>query len=65
MEEDLRSKEAFIPNIYGELFFGDCINTCILFDPLGAICVIFVKLLHKVRADIAEPLLKHTQKKYY
>lgn len=58
MEEDLRSEEAFVTNINGELLLGDGIDACVLFDPLGAVCVVFVKLLHKVGADVAEPLLK-------
>lgn len=62
MEEDLRPQEAFVANINGELLLGDGIDACVLFDPLGAVCVIFAKLLHKVRADVAEPLLKKQNK---
>lgn len=57
VEEDLRPKETLIAHIYLERFLGDGVDTCVLLDPLGPVCVILVKLLDKVWADIAEALL--------
>ena len=58
MEEDLRPQEALVADVDGELLLGDCVGACVLFDPLGAVCVVLVKLLNKVGADVAEPLLE-------
>lgn len=61
MEEDLGPQEALVANIDGELLLGDGVDASVLFDPLGAICVVLVKLLNKVGADVAIPLLKIIQ----
>lgn len=67
MEEDLRPQKALVANIDGKWLLGDGINACVLFDPLGAICVVLIKLFHKVGADVAETFLKteHTICKYF
>ncbi len=63
VEEDLRPQEALVAHIDGELLLGDGVDACVLFDPLGAVCVVLVKLLDKVGADVAEPLLRKKKKK--
>lgn len=61
VEEDLRPQEALVADIDGELLLGDGVDARVLFDPLGAVCVVLVELLHEVGADVAEPLLKIQQ----
>lgn len=61
MEEDLRPQEALVADIDGELLLGDGVDARVLLDPLGAVCVVLVELLHQVRADVAVPLLKKGQ----
>lgn len=58
VEEDLRPQETLVADIDGELLLGDGVDARVLLDPLGAVCVVLVKLLHKVRADVAKPLLR-------
>lgn len=64
VEKDLRAEEALVPNVDGELLLGDGVDARVLFDPFAAVCVVLVKLFNKVRAHIAEPLLK-TQHKIF
>lgn len=64
VEKDLRAEEALVPNVDGELLLGDGVDTRVLFDPFAAVCVVLVKLFNKVRAHIAEPLLKRHSTKY-
>lgn len=58
MEEDLRPQEALVADIDGELFLADGVDARVLFDPLGAVCVVLAELLNKVRANVAESLLE-------
>lgn len=58
VEEDLRPQKALVADVDGELLLGDGVDACVLFDPLGAVCVVLVELLHQVGADVAETLLK-------
>lgn len=57
VEEDLRPQEALVANVDGELLLADGVDARVLFDPLGAICVVLAELLNEVRADVAKPLL--------
>lgn len=57
MEEYLRPQEAFIANIDRELLFGDGVDACVLFDPLGTVCVVLIKLLYEIGAHVAKALL--------
>lgn len=61
VEEDLRPEEALVSDINGELLLGDGVDARVLFDPLGAVCVVLAKLLNEVGAHVAEPLLKETK----
>lgn len=44
MEEDLRSQEALVAHVDGELLFADGVDAGVLLDPLGAVCVVLVEL---------------------
>lgn len=61
MEEDLGPQEALVAHIDGELLLGDGIDARVLFDPLGAIRVVFVELFDQVGANITEALLQLRQ----
>lgn len=57
VEEDLWPQEALIANIDCELLFGDGVDACVLFDPLGTVCVVLIKLLYKIGTHVAKALL--------
>lgn len=63
MEEDFRPQEALVADVNGELLLGDGVDARVLFDPLGAVCVVLVELLNEVGADVAKTLLT-TKHKY-
>lgn len=57
VEEDFRPQEALVADVDGELLLGDGVDARVLFDPLGAVCVVLVELLNEVGADVAKTLL--------
>lgn len=58
VEEDLRSQETLVAHVNGELLLADGVDAGVLFDPLGAIRVVLVELLHQVGTHVAETLLQ-------
>lgn len=57
VEENLRPQEALVTNIDRELLFGDCVDACILLDPLRTVRVVFIKLLYEIGTHVAKALL--------
>lgn len=63
VEEDLRAQEALVTHINGKLLLADGVDAGVLLDPLGTIRVILVELLHKIRAHVAEALLREQDRR--
>lgn len=63
VEEDLGPQEALIANIDRELLFGDGVDACVLFDPLGTVCVVLIKLLYEIGTDVTKALLNQQNNK--
>lgn len=63
MEEDLGPQEALVADVDGELLLGDGVDARVLFDPLGRVCVVLIKLLHQIRTHVAEALLSRKNNK--
>lgn len=54
MEEDFRSQESFISNVYRESLVIDRIASLILLNPLALVAVILVEFLCNVWTNVAE-----------
>lgn len=61
VEEDLGPQEALVAYVNGELLLGDGVDASVLFDPLGAVRVVLVELLHQVGTHVAKTLLEGKQ----
>lgn len=46
VEEDFWAQEALVAHVDGELLLADGVDAGVLLDPLGAVCVVLVKLFH-------------------
>ena len=58
VEEDLGSQEALVAHVDGELLLADGVDARVLLDPLGAVRVVLVELLHQVWTHVAVTLLR-------
>lgn len=63
MEKDLGPQEALVAHINGELLLADGVDSGVLLDPLGTVCVVFVELFNKIWAHVAEALLQEQDKR--
>lgn len=57
VEEDFWPQEALVAHVDGELLLTDGVDARVLFDPLGAVRVVFIKLFDQIRTHVAETLL--------
>ena len=63
MEEDLGPQEALVAHVDGELLLGDGVDARVLLDPLGAVRVVLVELLHHVGTHVAVALLREGERR--
>ena len=64
MEKYFWSQESFISHIYSKRFLGDGIYTLILFDPLGRVSVVLVKLFGYIRAYVTPTFLEYKKNEH-
>lgn len=57
VKKNFRTQKSFIAYINGEFLLGNGIDSSILFDPFGSVCVIFAELFYQVRADVTKAFL--------
>lgn len=63
VEEDFWPQEALVAHVDGELLLTDGVDARVLFDPLGAVRVVFIELFDQIRTHVAETLLTKKRKK--
>ena len=57
MEENFRSQEPLVPDVYAEFLLGDGVDPVVPLDVLVGVRVELVELFGDVGADVAVPLL--------